>query len=433
MILSAIVAALLLTGEQPSPGEALSDRVEKLTQEGTPWVVACRRDIHAHPELGNREARTAEKVVQELRQLGIEEIKTQVAHHGVVALIRGRQPGPTVALRADMDALPIVEQTGLPFASQNVGVMHACGHDSHTAMLLGAARVLYQLRDQLPGTVKLIFQPAEEGVPVGETGGANQMVQENALADPEVAAIFALHITPDLETGKLGYRPGVAMANSDHFWIKVNGKQSHGAMPWQGIDPVVAAADIITALQTITSRGIDARQATVVSVGVVKGGTAWNIIPNQVTLEGTIRTFDAGVRRKVLDQFQRIAEHTALAHGAAAEVTCKPYGPALWNDPKLGVRMKPTLLKTAGATNVIDVEPTTGSEDFAFFAQQKPGFYCVLGVRNEAVGAVAALHTPQMIIDEAALPLGVRTLAMLAIDFLQSEAAPVIEAVEGPK
>ena len=427
MILPVLVAGLLLGAEPPAQHDDLSGRVDQLTQTVMPSVIEWRRDIHAHPELGNREERTAAKVAEHLRAIGVDQIKTGVAHHGVVALIRGRQKGPTVALRADMDALPIVEQTGLPFASQNPGVMHACGHDTHTAMLLGVASVLAQLRAQIPGSVKLIFQPAEEGVPAGETGGASLMVQENVLADPEVAAIFAMHVNPELTTGTLGYRPGAAMAASDYFEVTVTGKQSHAAMPWQGVDSIVTTAAIITAIQTIHSRGIDARKPSVVSVGVVQGGTAWNIIPAQVTLKGTIRTYDAEVRAKVFEQLRRIVEHTALAHGATAQVSFRSYGPAVWNDPQLGQRMKPTLLRTAGPQNVIETEPMMGSEDFAFFAEKKPGLYYWLGVRNKQSPTTGALHTPTLVVDEAALPLGVRTLASLALDYLQGEADRVKE------
>jgi amidohydrolase len=420
MTLPTIVAMFALTGGQPAGGQDLSERVEQLTREAMPSVIEWRRDFHAHPELGNREQRTAGKVAERLRAMGVDEVKTGVAHHGVVALIRGRREGPTVALRADMDALPIVEQTGLPFASQNPGVMHACGHDAHTAMLLGVARVLVQLRDRLPGSVKLIFQPAEEGVPAGETGGARQMIEENVLADPEVAAIFALHINPELDTGTLGYRTGGIMAGVERFRITVTGKQSHAAMPWQGIDPIVTAAEIITSLQTIHSRVIDTRKPAVLSIGVVQGGTAWNIIPGQVSMEGTIRTHEAAVRAKVLEQFQRIVEHTALAHGATAQIACSTYGPPTWNDPELGKRMRPTLVRLAGEGSVIEVEPSMGGEDFAHFAQKKPGFYCFLGVRNKAV-ASGGLHTPNLVLDEAALPLGVRSLSMLAIEFLSQK------------
>jgi len=353
--------------------------------------------------------------------MGIEEIRTGVAGHGVVALVRGRAASPTVALRADMDALPIVEKTGLPFASRNPGVMHACGHDAHTAMLLGAARILAEIRPQLPGTVKLIFQPAEESPPVGGAGGARQMVKENVLGDPAVAAIFALHVNPDLPTGKVGCRAGAIMAAADHFRITVTGKQSHGAMPWLGVDPIVTAAEIILAAQTISSRGIDARKPVVVSIGVIHSGTAWNIIPAEAVMEGTIRTHEEAVRRQVLAQLDRIAKHTALAHGAAAEVVFTSYGPPTKNDPALLGRMKSTLIGVAGAANVVELEPFMGSEDFAEYAQRVPGCFIFLGVRNEAIGAVHPLHTPQMVIDEAALPLGARLLATLALDFLANE------------
>jgi amidohydrolase len=396
-------------------------RVEQLSRQVAPTIVQWRRDFHAHPELSNREARTAAKVVEQLKAMGIEEIRTRVAGHGVVALVRGRSAGPTVALRADMDALPIAEQTGLPFASQNPGVMHACGHDAHTAMLLGAARILVEVRGQLRGTVKLIFQPAEESPPVGQPGGARQMVKEGVLKDPEVAAIFALHVNPELETGKLGCRAGPILAGADHFRITVKGKQSHGAMPWQGIDPIVTAADVILALQTISSRGIDARKPVVVSIGMIHAGTAWNIIPGEVVMEGTIRTHEESVRRQAIEQLHRIAEHTALAHGATAEVGNTSYGPATRNDPELVRRMKPTLERVAGAARVVEVEPFMGSEDFAEYAQKKPGCFVFLGVRNEAIGAVHNLHTPHTIVDEAALPLGARLLATLAVDFLNDE------------
>jgi amidohydrolase len=321
-----------------------------------------------------------------------------------------------------MDALPITEQTGLPFASQNPGVMHACGHDAHTAMLLGAAKILVELRPQLPGTVKLIFQPAEESAPVGKAGGARQMIEENVLKDPEVSAIFGQHVNPELPTGKLGYREGALLAGADHFRITIKGKQSHGAMPWLGIDPIVTAAHVAIAIQTIVSRGIDPRKPVVVTIGTIKAGTAWNIIPGEAVMEGTIRTHDEAVRRQVLEQLGRIARHTALAHGATAEVVHSSYGTPTRNNPELVRRMKPTLDRTAGAANVIEVEPHMGAEDFAEYAQRKPAFFIFLGVRNEAIGAVHNLHTPKAMVDEAALPLGSRLLATLAIDFLRGEA-----------
>ena len=289
-------------------------------------------------------------------------------------------------------------------------------------MLLGAAKILVELRPQLPGTVKLIFQPAEESAPVGKAGGARQMIEENVLKDPEVSAIFGQHVNPELPTGKLGYREGALLAGADHFRITIKGKQSHGAMPWLGIDPIVAAAHVAIAVQTIVSRGIDPRKPVVVTIGTIKAGTAWNIIPGEAVMEGTIRTHDEAVRRQVLEQLCRIARHTALAHGATAEAVHSSYGTPTRNNPELVRRMKPTLDRTAGAANVIVVEPHMGAEDFAEYAQRKPGFFIFLGVRNEAIGAVHNLHTPKAMVDEAALPLGSRLLATLAIDFLRGEA-----------
>ena len=409
---------MLTTGRPSAAGEDLRERVGELSREIAPSVVQWRRDFHTHPELSNREERTSRVVAEQLRAMGVDEVRTGVARHGVVALIRGTKPGPTLALRADMDALPIQEATGLPFASQNQGAMHACGHDAHMAILLGAAKVLVQMRDQIRGSVKLLFQPAEEGSPAGEEGGARLMIQEGALENPPVSAIFGLHINPELEAGKLSYRFGVLLAAVDRFEILVNGKQSHGGMPWQGVDPIVAAAHIITALQTIPSRHIDARQSVVISVGVVRAEGAWNIVPDQVQLLGTVRTHDEDVRRQVNEQFHRMVRQTAAAHGTEAQIVYGDYGPVVWNDPALGEGALETLQRAAGEQNVVESKPVMGGEDFAHYARKVPGFFFFLGVRNEEIGAVHALHTPQMIIDEAALPLGVRTMAMLALDYL---------------
>jgi amidohydrolase len=403
---------------QPARAEDLLERVGELSEKVAPEVVRLRRDFHAHPELSNREERTGRVVAERLRAIGIEQVATGVAHHGVVALIPGGKPGPTVALRADIDALPVQEATGLPFASENEGVMHACGHDAHTAMLLGAAEVLWQIRDTLPGTVKLIFQPAEEGVPLGEEGGARLMTELGVLKDPDVSAIFALHVNPDLPSGKLAYRLGGIMASVDRFDVTLTGKQSHGAMPWQGVDPVVATAHVITAIQSIASRKIDARQPVVVSVGVVRAEGRWNIIPEKVIFQGTIRTHNEEVRREAGAQFRRIVEGTASALGVSAEIEFSDYGPITFNDPDLGKRMLPTLVRAAGEGNVVETDPVMGGEDFALYAERVPGFYLFLGIGNEQVGAVHALHTPNMIVDEAALPLGVRTLVLLAVDYL---------------
>ena len=418
---SMLTAVMWMSVSSESPGaDAIARRVEELARQATPALIEWRRDFHTHPELSNREERTARVVAGHLREMGIEEITTGVARHGVVGLIRGGKPGPVVALRADMDALPIQEDTDLPFASQNAGVMHACGHDAHTAMLLGAAKILVQMRDEMPGTVKLIFQPAEEGAPAGEEGGASLMVEQGVLEDPHVSAIFGLHINTDLEAGKLAYRYGALLASVDRFRITITGKQSHAAMPWKGVDPIVASAHVITAIQTIASRKIDARRPVVVSIGIIRAGTAWNIIPQEVHLEGTIRTHDVEVRRLAAREFHRLVEQTAAAHGATAEIDFDDYGPVVWNDPKLGKLMKPTLERAAGQQNLVEAEPVMGGEDFAQYALKVPGMFFFLGVRNESIGAIHPVHTPKLMIDEAALPLGARALALLAIDFLRS-------------
>ncbi len=416
------VVALVTLGAQALRGDEIVRRVEELSKQVAPAVVQWRRDFHAHPELSNREERTARVVAEQLRKIGVDQIKTGVARHGVVALIRGAKPGPTVALRADMDALPIQERTGLPFASQNEGVMHACGHDAHTAILLGAAKVLVQMRQSIPGTVKLIFQPAEEGTPAGEEGGAKLMVKQGVLRDPEVSAIFGLHVNTDLETGKVSYCYGPLLAAVDRFKITISGKQSHAAMPWKGVDPIVTSAHIITAVQTIASRKIDTRRPVVVSFGIIRAGTAWNIIPEKLTLEGTIRTHHAEVRRRAAEEFQRLVRQTAAAHGATAEIEFDDYGPVTFNDPDLGKRMKASLARAAGDKNVVEAEPVLGGEDFAQYARKIPGFFFFLGVRNESIGAVHAVHTPNLLIDEAALPLGVRAHVLLALDYLRMEA-----------
>ncbi|NUQ62996.1 MAG: amidohydrolase [Pirellulales bacterium] len=407
-----------IIGLGPAAGEDMREQVEQLVEKVTPDVVAWRRDFHTHPELSNREERTSRIVAEQLQAMGADEVRTGVARHGVVALVRGKKPGPTVALRADMDALPIQEETGLPFASQNARVMHACGHDAHTAVLLGTAKVLVELRDRMRGSVKLLFQPAEEGPPAGEEGGARLMIKDGALDNPPVTAIFGLHINPELETGKISYRAGGMMAAVDRIRMVVTGKQSHGGMPWQGVDPVVASAHIITALQAIPSRHIDARQPVVVSIGVVRAEGAWNIIPEQVELLGTVRTHDPEVRRQVAEQFHRIVHQTAAAHGTKAEIVYGDYGPVLWNDPELTERAVQSLGQALGRENVVEAKPLMGGEDFAHYALKVPGSFFFLGVRNEKLGAVHALHTPKMVLDEAALPVGVRAMATLALDFL---------------
>jgi amidohydrolase len=400
------------------------DRRARLVEDK---VVAWRRDIHAHPELSNRETRTAELVAQHLRALGME-VRTGVAHTGVVGVLRGGRPGPVVALRADMDALPVTEEVDVPFASrvrstyngQEVGVMHACGHDAHVAMLMGAAEVLAGMRQQLPGTVKFIFQPAEEGAPAGERGGADLMVEEGALEAPKTDAIFGLHVFP-YPAGEIRYRPGATMASSDVLRIVVRGRQTHGAQPWAGVDPVVVAAQIVLGLQTITSRQVDITTApAIVTIGVVNGGVRYNIIPDSVVMAGTIRAFDNGVRRDIHARVRRTAESIAQSAGASAAVVVDTGPPVTYNDPALTERMLPTLRRVAGANRVGLAPMLTTAEDFSRFQQKIPGLFFFLGITPPGADprTVAANHSPRFFVDEAALPVGVRALAHAAVDYL---------------
>ena len=400
--------------------------IDTLVANVSPKVQAWRRDIHQHPELGNREVRTAALVADHLRELGLE-VETGVAHTGVVALLRGGRPGPVVALRADMDALPVTEQVDLPFASKvrtlyngaEVGVMHACGHDAHTAILMGVADVLQGMQEDLAGTVKFIFQPAEEGPPAGEEGGARLMVEEGVLENPKPDVIFGLHTFP-APTGVIGYRAGGAMAGADNLHILVEGKQTHGAVPWAGIDPVVVASQIVLGLQLIPSRQLDsAKSATVISIGSIHGGLRSNIIPDRVEMEGTIRILDPAIRKDVLRRVEQTAVSIAESSGASATVTVRPYAPVTYNDPALTAKMVPTLRRVAGS-GLLEVPPLTPSEDFAFFQEKIPGLYFFLGINAEGVGAdeAAANHSPLFYINEDAFPLGVEALSSLVLDYM---------------
>ena len=392
-------------------------------------VVAWRRDIHAHPELSNRETRTADIVAQHLRSLGIE-VRTGVAHTGVVGVLRGGKPGPVVALRADMDALPVTEEVDIPFASkvrvtyngQDVGVMHACGHDAHTAMLMGVAEVLAGMRNDLPGTVKFIFQPAEEGAPTGERGGAELMIEEGALDDPKPSAIFGLHVFP-YPAGEIRYRSGGTMASSDAFRIVVRGRQTHGALPWAGIDPIVVASQIVIGLQTIASRQIDVTAApAIITVGAINGGVRYNIIPDTVVMIGTIRTFDTAVRNDIHNRVRRTAESIAQSAGATAQVTIDTATAVTYNDPALTESIVPTLRAVAGTNHVGLAPMITAAEDFSRYQQRIPGVFFFLGITPPGTdpAKVAPNHSPRFYVDEAAFPVGVRAMAHLAVDYLSS-------------
>jgi amidohydrolase len=395
-------------------------------------VVAWRRDIHQHPELGNRETRTAKLVADHLSSLGIE-VKTGVAHTGVVGLLRGGRPGPVVLLRADMDALPVTERNQLPFASkvratyngEEVGVMHACGHDTHVAILMGVADVLSGMKDELQGTVKFIFQPAEEGPPQGEEGGAELMVEQGVLTNPSVDAAFALHIDAKNEVHHLFYSRGGAYASADDFRILVKGKQTHGGYPWNGVDPVVASAHIITALQTIVSRQMRLTEnASVITIGKIQGGVRSNIIPEEVEMIGTIRALHPDDRKLLHERIRRTATNVAESMGATAEVQIPltTAYPVTFNDDALTTAMVPVLESVAGTDRVHLLKAETGAEDFSFIAEKVPSFYIALGGRPSNVSADEAAdhHTPDFFVDDSGLGLGVQALTAMTLEYMRS-------------
>ena len=407
---------------------AAADRLEEK-------VVAWRRDFHAHPELGNREVRTAAIVAKHLKALGFDEVREKVAVTGVVGILKGGLPGPVVALRADMDGLPVKEEVDVPFASkvtaewngQQCGVMHACGHDAHTAILMGVAEMLAGLRDRIAGTVVFLFQPAEEMPPVGEEGGAELMVKEGALADPKVEAVFGLHVTAIQHTGVIGYRSGPLMASADPFRVFIRGTQTHGAQPWRGVDPIVIGSQVVMGLQTIVSRSMNiTKEPSVVTVGVFQGGVRNNIIPDEVKLEGTVRAFDEGQRGQIQAHVRRITEMISAAGGAKAHVHFDRGYPVTVNHPGLTEWSVPTLSRVAGGDNVRVVDKVCGAEDFAFFQQAVPGFFYFVGCTppDRDLATIAPNHSPRFFVDETCLGIGLKTLATLAMDWLEAHSSP---------
>ena len=430
LLVSSVV--ILVTAIAPSLGAAntLNQTIAQRVTAVNDKVVAWRRDIHANPELSNREFRTSALVAQHLRSLGIE-VQTGVAHTGVIGLLKGGKPGPVIALRADMDALPVVEKTGLPYAStvrgeyqgRDVGVMHACGHDTHVAILMGAAEVLAAVRDELPGTVKFLFQPAEEGAPKGENGGAKMMIEEGALLNPRVDAVVGLHISQSDVVGRASFRPLGLMASAQRFDVEISGSQTHGARPWAGVDPIVAGAQIVNGLQTIASRQIDITQhPVVVTVGQFEAGVRNNIVPETARLSGTIRTFDPNVRGQVHEKIQRIVTQVAASQGATATVDIDPGVPVTYNHAGLTEQLQGTLAAVYGSDNLIVPPPITGAEDFSFFQEQVPGFFFFIGGRPVDVPVSEAIpnHSPYFYVDEGALPLGVHAMSRLALDYLRA-------------
>lgn len=414
-----------LYGQQHKVHAVITENAAKVEQK----VIAWRHDIHRNPELGNREFRTAELIAKHLTDLGID-VRTNVAVTGVVGVLKGAKPGPVIALRADMDALPVEEKNDLPFASKvktvyngkETGVMHACGHDAHVAILMGVAEVLAGMKKDLKGTVKFIFQPAEEGVPKGEEGGAERMIKEGALDNPKVDVIFGLHMDSQLEVNKISYRPGSTFAAVGDFKITVTGKPSHGSQPWNSVDPVLVAAQIVTSLQQIVSRNVKLiENAAVVTVGAINGGNRSNIIPTQVEMLGTVRTFTDADEKMVFGRVRQIAEKTAEAAGATAVVEL-PYShhyPVTVNDLALTSRMLPSLQRSAGSENVLLVPAITGAEDFSFYAQKVPGLLFRLGgmPKGKDPKTAGPHHTPEFMLDDSAFRLGVITFCNLVFDY----------------
>jgi amidohydrolase len=411
----------------------LTQEIDRLAGEVEQDVIACRRQIHEHPELSNREVETGKMVAERLGKLGLA-VKSGVAHTGVVAVLKGGKPGPVVALRADMDALPVTEEVDVPFASKvrttydgkEVGVMHACGHDAHTAILLGVAQVLSKLKADLPGTIEFLFQPAEEGPPAGEEGGARLMIKEGVFRDPNPKpdAVFGLHVTPQFEVGQIGWRTGGMLAGADGLRIVVHGRQTHAAYPWRGVDPIVVASQIVLGLQTIASRQLDITEApALITIGKIDGGVRENIIPDDVVMLGTIRYLGPGMEKDIQDRIRRTATSIAESAGAKAEVTIEERVALTFNDPALTAKMLPSLRRTAGEANVREAQPSLGGEDFSYYQREIPGMFIWLGIKTP--GADPALfaqnHSPRFRVDEAGLKLGVRALSRLAVDYMQGQ------------
>lgn len=427
--LFSLALALTFSGLLAQTDPKLPAKIDQLAKAIEPKVIEWRRHFHEHPELSNRETNTAAKIADHLRALGIE-VQTGVAHTGVVGLLKGGKPGPVIALRADMDALPVTERNSLPFASkvkttfndQEVGVMHACGHDTHMAILMGVAEILASMKNDVKGTVKFIFQPAEEGSPKGEEGGAELMVKEGVLENPKTDVIFGLHISSQTELGKITYRSGGLMASVNDMKIVVKGRQAHGAAPWTAIDPIVVSAQIINNLQTIVSRNLDVTQnAGVVTVGSIHGGVRSNIIPEQVEMWGTLRALSVEDEKLLISRVKQIATKTAEAHGATVDVEI-PYSshyPVTFNNVELTQRMVPSLKKAAGDENVLVIAPHTGAEDFSFFQEKIPGLFFFVGARPPEISAEEAPshHTPDFMIDERGMLTGIKAMLQLTLDY----------------
>ena len=410
------------TGGAAAADAARDQKVAAAAESLRGRLVETRRDLHMHPELSNREERTSRVVAERLRALGLTDVKTGVAKHGVTALLVGGRPGPVVAVRADMDALPIEEVNDKPFKSQTPGVMHACGHDVHTTVELGVAEVLSKMRDEVRGTVKFLFQPAEEGAPPGEEGGAKLMIKEGAFDNPRPQAIFGLHTLPAIEAGQVGYHFGPAMASSDRFTIVVRGRSSHGAQPQNGIDSVVVAAECVAALQNIRSRRIDPLEPLVITVGTIQGGDRFNVIAGQVKMSGTMRTFNDQVRERAVALMRETLQSVTAAYGATYELEMGDGNAVTYNEPALVEETLPTIRRVVGAGNALAIKPFMPAEDFSAYQKLSPGFFFFLGVGNREKGITAGWHTQGFDVDEESLVVGVKVMSNVVLDYLERHA-----------
>jgi amidohydrolase len=418
-VLAAVLAATPPAARAVDPKTA--KRIDAEIEKNQAEIIKIRRFIHMNPELGNREFETARLIATKLQPLGFE-VRTGVAKTGIVAVLRGASSGPAVAVRADMDALPVQEATNLPFMSLNPGVMHACGHDVHSSVVLGTALVLNAVKDAVKGTVTFLFQPSEEGPPEGEEGGADLMVREGALDNPPVGAVFGFHVWPEA-VGTVLFAPGNVTAAADTFVITVKGKSAHGARPHEGVDAIVIAAEIVTALQTVVSRASDPTDPTVVTVGTIHGGARRNIIADRAVLEGTVRTLSEAGQKRVRGLMESVVRNIAEIYGAEHEFEYKQGSPAVFNNPELAAAMTPTLTRLVGKDRLVAWKPQMIAEDFAFLARKVPGLYFFLGVRDPAQRTMAPLHSPSFSPDERAIPLGVRILSHLVLDALETQSA----------
>ena len=397
--------------------------IAKATEAMRAKLIETRRYLHQHPELSNREEKTSQYIAEKLRSFGFDEVKTQVGKYGVVGILKGAKPGGVVAVRADMDALPIQENIDVPYKSQNDGVKHACGHDVHMTVQLGVAEILSKNRSLFNGTIKFIFQPAEEGVPLGENGGAKMMIDEGALENPKPSAIFGLHVMPNIEVGQIGYNSGAAMASADRILITIRGKKVHGAYPHDGVDAIVVASECITALQSIRSRRINTQDPLVITIGSMHGGNRFNIIADEVKMEGTMRTLSEDARTKAKAMIDQTLKGITSAYGATYELSIPPsVNPVTYNDPKLVMETLPTMKRILGEKNLFVPNPQMGAEDFSLFQQVIPGFFYFLGVGNKSKGITGMIHTAEFDADEESLVIGVKVMSNVLLDYLDRSA-----------